>query len=79
VVSNRVNSALRQLVSLLCQSREIMMVEKLVKWLAEENEVLGENLPQYCFVHHETHMLPGREMGPTAINRLSYCTAFCIL
>jgi hypothetical protein len=48
---------------LLCQSRVIMM-EKLVEWLAGETEVLGENLPQCIFVHHKSHMLPGRELGP---------------
>jgi hypothetical protein len=41
-----------------------MMIEKLVEWLAGETEVLGENLPQCRFVHHITHMLPGREPGP---------------
>jgi hypothetical protein len=41
-----------------------MMMEKLVEWLAGETEVLGENLPQYRFVHHKPHMLPGREPGP---------------
>jgi hypothetical protein len=49
---------------LLCQSRVIMLMEKLVEWLAGETEVLGENLPQYRFVHHKHHMLPGREPGP---------------
>jgi hypothetical protein len=41
-----------------------MMMEKLVEWLPGETEVLGEDLPQCRFVHHETHMLPGREPGP---------------
>jgi hypothetical protein len=31
--------------------------------LAEETEVLGENLPQCRFIHRKTHMLPGREPG----------------
>jgi hypothetical protein len=30
---------------LLCQPRVIMIMEKLVEWLAGETEVLGENLP----------------------------------
>jgi hypothetical protein len=30
---------------LLCQPRVIMMMEKLVEWLARETKVLGENLP----------------------------------
>jgi hypothetical protein len=42
----------------------IMMVEKLMEWLAREAEVLGENLPQFLFVHHKSHMLPGSEPGP---------------
>jgi hypothetical protein len=64
---------------LLCRPRVIMMMEKLVEWLAGETEVLLENLPQYRFVHHKPHMLPGREPGPPrwkpATNRLSYGTA----
>jgi hypothetical protein len=42
----------------------IMMMEKFVEWLAGEPEVLGENLPQFRFVHHKPHVLPGREPGP---------------
>jgi hypothetical protein len=33
-----------------------MMMKKLVKWLAGETKVLGENVPQFRFVHHKTHM-----------------------
>jgi hypothetical protein len=62
--SNWVHSALRPLIGLLCQPRVIMMMEKLVEWLAGETEVLGENLPQCRFVHHKPHMLPRREPGP---------------
>jgi hypothetical protein len=40
-----------------------MMVEKSVEYLAEETEVLGENLSQCRFVHHKPHMLPGHEPG----------------
>jgi hypothetical protein len=49
---------------LLCQSRMIMMMEKLVEWLAGETEVLGGNLPQCRFFNHKPHLLPGREPGP---------------
>jgi hypothetical protein len=57
-----------------------MMMEKFVEWLAGETEVLGENLPQYRFIHHKPHMLPVREPGSGAVgkpatNRLSYGTA----
>jgi hypothetical protein len=62
--SNWIHSALRPLIGLLCQPRVIMMMEKLVEWLAGEIEVLGENLPQFRFVHHKPHMLPGGEHGP---------------
>jgi hypothetical protein len=46
VESNWVHSALRPPIGLLCQLQVIMMMEKLVEWLAVEAEVLGENLPQ---------------------------------
>jgi hypothetical protein len=46
-----------------CQPRVIMMMEKLMEWLAWETEVLGENVSQCRFVHHSPHMLPGREPG----------------
>jgi hypothetical protein len=39
----------------------IMIMEKMVEWLAREIEELGENLPQCSFVHLKPHMLPGRE------------------
>jgi hypothetical protein len=46
--------------------RVIMMMEKLVELrLAEETEVLGENLAQRRFVHHKSHLTcPGLEPGP---------------
>jgi hypothetical protein len=31
--------------------------------ISGETEVLVENLPQYCYVHHKPHMPPGREPG----------------
>jgi hypothetical protein len=81
VESNWVHSALRPPIGLLCQSRVIMMKEKLVEWwLARETKALGENLPQCRFVHHKPHMLcpdanAGRRGGKLATNRLSYGTA----
>jgi hypothetical protein len=66
---------------LLCQPRVIMIIEKLVELLAGETEVLGENLPQCCIVHHKPHMLPGREPGPPRwesqrLTAWAYGTAF---
>jgi hypothetical protein len=44
----------------------MMSVEQSVEWeLAGETEVLGENLSQYHFVHHKSHMTwPGLEPWP---------------
>jgi hypothetical protein len=56
VESNWVHSALWPLIGLLYQPQVIMMMEKLVEWLAGETEVLGENLPQWRFVQHKPHM-----------------------
>jgi hypothetical protein len=79
VESNWVHSALRPPICLLCQPRVIMIMEKLVEWLARETEVLGENLPQCHFVHHKPHMLwpeanSGCRGGKPATNCLSYGT-----
>jgi hypothetical protein len=58
-----------------------MMMENLVeKWLAGDNEVLGENnLLQRHFVHLKSHTLcpganPGSRSGKPAINDLRYGT-----
>jgi hypothetical protein len=62
--TNWVHSALRPPIGLLCKPRVIMMMEKLVEWLAGETEVLEENLTQCRFVHQELHRLPECEPGP---------------
>jgi hypothetical protein len=60
-----------------------MMMEKLVEWLAEETEVLGENLSQCRFAHHKPHMTwqgenPGCRGRKRATNRLSYGTTYAM-
>jgi hypothetical protein len=56
----------------------MVILQQLVEWrLAEETKVLGENLPQYRFVHHKSHMTwpgsnPGRRGGKPATGHLSY-------
>jgi hypothetical protein len=78
---NWVHSARRPLNGLLYLPRVIMMMENLVEQrLAGETEVLGENLAQRHFVHHESHLPdpgsnPGRRGGKPATNRLSYGAA----
>jgi hypothetical protein len=42
----------------------MMSVEWSVELVARETKVLGENLPQYRFAHHKSHMIrPGLELG----------------
>jgi hypothetical protein len=60
------------------------MMEQLVEWrLAEETELLGENLPQSHIVHHKSHLPdagsnPGRRGGKPATNHLSYGAAIYV-
>jgi hypothetical protein len=42
-----------------------MSVEQSVECLAGETAVLGENLIQFRFIHHKSHLiLPGLEIAP---------------
>jgi hypothetical protein len=73
--SNWVHSALRPIIGLLFQPRVIMMMEKMVKWLAGQTDVLGENLPQ-CRLPTTNRTFgpdanPGRRGGKPATDRLS--------
>jgi hypothetical protein len=46
----------------------MVIMELLVEWrLAEEIEVLGENLPQCHFVHHKFHMTLAQARTWTAV------------
>jgi hypothetical protein len=52
--------------------------------LAGESEVLGENVPQWRFVHRKSHVTwplleLGRHGGKPATNRLSYGTAWALI
>jgi hypothetical protein len=53
---NWVHSARRPLTGLFYLPRVIVSMDNLVKWMAGETEVLGENLPQRHFVHHKSHL-----------------------
>jgi hypothetical protein len=55
-----------------------MIMEHIMDWeLVGETEVLGENLPQFRFSHHKSHMGSnlGRRSWKAATDRLSYGTA----
>jgi hypothetical protein len=60
------------------QLRMMINVVQSVEWeLAGETEVLGENVYQWHFVDHKSHMTwpglePSRRVGKPATNRLSY-------
>jgi hypothetical protein len=81
VVSIWVHSARRPLNGLLYLSRVIMKMENLVEWrLAEETEVLGENLPSVTLsTTNPTWPDPGanpdRRGGKPVTHRLSYGAA----
>jgi hypothetical protein len=76
--SKWVHSARRPPIGLLYLPLVIMRMENLVeRWLARETEVLGENLPQWHFVYHKSHMTwpdanTDHHGGKPTTNRLSY-------
>jgi hypothetical protein len=58
-----------------------MGVEQTVVCLAGKTEVLGENRPQFCFVHHKSYMTdpvsnPSPTGGKPETDYLSYGTTF---
>jgi hypothetical protein len=73
--SNWVHLALRP-IGLLCQPRVIMIMGKLVEWLAGETEVLGENCSNTALSITKPTCYPdanpGRRGGKPATNRFSY-------
>jgi hypothetical protein len=55
----------------------MMSVDKSVEWVAEETEVLGENVSQCHFAHHKSHMAwPWLELGPPRWEAGNYGTAY---
>jgi hypothetical protein len=52
----------------------MMIVKHSMEWeLADETEVLGDNVPQWRFVHHKSHTTwPGLQHGTPATNRPSF-------
>jgi hypothetical protein len=62
---NWVHSSRRPLTGLLYLPRVIVRMENLVKWMAGETVVFGENLPRRHFIHNKSHLTrPGIEPGP---------------
>jgi hypothetical protein len=76
--SNWVHSALRPLIGLFCQPRVIMMMEKLVEWLAGKPKYSGKTCPSATSSTTNPTCCPdanpGCRGGKPAINRLSYGT-----
>jgi hypothetical protein len=79
VESNWVHSALQPLIGLLCQPRVIMMMEKLVEWLAGKPKYSEETCPSAALSTTNPTCCPdanpGHRGGKPATNRLSYGTA----
>jgi hypothetical protein len=83
VESNWVHSALRPPIDILYQPRVIMMIEKLVEWLAREPKYSEKTCPSAALSTTNPTCCPdtnpGRRGGEPATNRLSYGTASCFL